>query len=219
LREPGVLAPEATRRYIQETIKVLPMNIAVTRSADGLPRRAFTVDDIQRMIAVGVLGEDERFELVEGDLVMMSAKGRAHDLMKIGLNSAILRVLPDEMALGPEITIQFADSTLLEPDLAIFKRNALLASNANFIQLAPSGLLLAIEVAASSLAYDKGIKALLYARHGAKEFWVIDANERIAWIHTGPAGEGWSSIIECGPDEMLTTDILPGFSVRLSEIE
>jgi hypothetical protein len=50
------------------------MNIAITRAAEGLPRRAFTVDDISRMIEAGILGEDENFELIEGDIVVTAAK-------------------------------------------------------------------------------------------------------------------------------------------------
>jgi Uma2 family endonuclease len=76
-----------------------------------------------------------------------------------------------------------------------------------------------IEVAASSLAYDKGLKARLYARHRVKEFWVIDANARTTWVHTGANGEEWSSIIERGPRDALTTPALRGFSIRLDEID
>src|SRR6266849_3272156 len=186
------------------------MNIALTRAADGLPRRAFTVDDIRRMVEAGVLGEKERFELIEGDLVMMSAKGYAHDLIKSALMIAIARALPDDMTMGSEITIQFAGATLLEPDLAVFNRSALIKSDANFSYISPGGLLLAIEVAASSLAYDKGLKARLYARHRVQEFWVVDANERIAWGHTGPSGDGWASIVERGPQDALAASALPG---------
>ena len=50
------------------------MNIAATTAAEGLPRRVFTVDDVSRMIEAGILREDERFELVEGEIVMMGAK-------------------------------------------------------------------------------------------------------------------------------------------------
>jgi Uma2 family endonuclease len=78
--------------------------------------------------------------------------------------------------------------------------------------------LLLIEVAASSLSYDSRLKARLYARYGIREFWVIDANERITWIHTGPSGETWSSIVERGPNDALTTPALPSFSMRLGEI-
>jgi len=46
---------------------------------------------------------------------------------------------------------------------------------------------------------------------------LIDANERVTWVHTGPTGDGWSSIVERGPSETLTTPALPNFSIRLSE--
>ena len=193
------------------------MNIALTRAADGLPRRAFTVHDIRRMVEAGIIAEDEPFELIDGDLVMMAAKGYAHELIKGALAVEIARALPDDMTMGPEMTIQFADATLLEPDLAVFKRIARIRSDANFTYIAPGGLMLAIEVAASSLTYDKGLKARLYARHGVHEFWVIDANERVTWVHTGPTGETWSSIVEHGP-EALMTPALPNFSIRHSEI-
>lgn len=92
------------------------MNVAWTRAADGLARRAFSVGDIRRMIDTGVLNEDERIELVEGDLVMMSAKGYAHDYIKNALNLAIARALPDALSMGVEMTVQFSQDMILEPD-------------------------------------------------------------------------------------------------------
>ena len=58
------------------------MNIAVTTAAEGFPRRAFKVSDVRRMIDAGVLREDEKFELIGGDFVMMAAGGYAHELIK-----------------------------------------------------------------------------------------------------------------------------------------
>ena len=69
------------------------------------------------------------------------------------------------------------------------------------------------------MAYDRKVKAPLYSRHGIREFWVIDANERIAWGHTQPSGEAWGSIVERGPNETLTTPALPGFALRLAAID
>lgn len=194
------------------------MNVALAHATDGLPRRAFTVHDIRRMVDAGILREDERFELVEGDLVMMSAKGYAHELIKSAVNIALARALPDDMTMGAEMTIQLNDNTILEPDLAVFKRSSLMKSDASLSYVSPGELLLAIEVAASSLAYDRGLKALLYARHRVRELWVIDANERATWVHTGPAEDGWSSIVVRSPDELLATSALPGFSIRLGDI-
>jgi hypothetical protein len=195
------------------------MNVAITRAADGLPRRAFTVEDVRRMIDVGVLSEDERVELIEGDFVMMSPSGYAPDLIKSALNIAIARALPEGMRMGVEMTIQFDDSTLVVPDLAVYKRASLVKSDANFSHIRAGELLLAIEVAASSLGYDKGLKARLYARRDVRELWVIDANKRIAWVHTGPTDAGWSSIVERGPNDILRTPTLPSFSIRLGDID
>jgi Uma2 family endonuclease len=195
------------------------MNIELTHPAEPLTRRAFTVDDIRRMVDAGVLRQDERFELVEGALVMMSAKGYAHELIKSALAIALARSLPDGMTMGVEITLQFDDNTMLESDLAVFKRSSLNKSEASFSRVSSGELLLAVEVAASSLSYDRGLKSHLYARHGVQEFWVVDANERVTWMHAGPSADGWSSIVKRSRDETLTTPALPSFAIKLGEID
>ena len=196
------------------------MNIAVTYPAPGLPpRRAFSVDDIRRMIEAGVIGEDERIELVEGEIVVMAAKGYTHEIVKSAVLRALILAAPSHVKVGVEMSIQFSEGILLEPDIAVIPAERLLRSEAEFVSVEQGGCSLIIEVAATSLGYDKGRKAALYARLGVQEFWVIDANERITWVHTGPAGDGWSSIIERGPQNALTTAALPGFSIRLDQID
>lgn len=194
------------------------MNISLRSANEDFPRRAFTVDDVRRMIDAGVLGEDERIELIEGELVMMAAKGYAHEVIKSAVAEAIVRAKPDDFMVGFEMSIQLSNNTIVEPDIAVFPKRLLLKSSTNFVQLAAGSLSLAIEVAASSLSYDKGLKSQLYARHGVQEFWVIDANKRVTWIHTGPQGEGWSSVVERDANASLTTAALPGFSIRLADI-
>jgi len=195
------------------------MNIAVARAADGLPRRAFTVDDIHRMMEAGIFGEDERFELIEGDLVMMSPKHVAHERIKNALNIALVRSAPDHTFVSVEGTVQLAHDILVEPDIAVISKSVYDVAPNTFARPRPEDVLLLIEVAASSMRYDRRIKARLYARYGIREFWVIDANRGITWIHTGPAGDGWASIVERGPKEPLTTAALPGFVVRLGEMK
>jgi Uma2 family endonuclease len=194
------------------------MNVTATTAAEGFPRRAFTVEDIGRMIEAGVIREDEKFELIEGEIVMMAAKGIAHERIKSALIIAVVRALPDNLTVGVEATLRLTDTVMLEPDIAVFPKELFKKSSAGFAQLDPGEAYLVIEVAASSLAYDKGLKARLYARHRVREFWVIDANDRTTWVHTGPSGDAWSSVVTCGPQDALTTSALPGFSVRLGEI-
>ena len=194
------------------------MNVAVTTAAEGFPRRAFTVEDISRMIEAGIIHEDEKFELVEGEIVMMASKGIAHEQIKSALTIAVARALPDHLTMGVEVTLRLTDTIMLEPDIAVFPKELFKKSSAGFARLDPGEAYLVIEVAVSSLAYDKGLKARLYARHRVREFWVIDANEGITWVHTGPSGDEWSSVVKRAPEDALSTSALPAFSIRLGEI-
>jgi Uma2 family endonuclease len=195
------------------------MNIAATTAAEGFPRRAFTVEDVSRMIQAGVIGEDEKFELIEGEIVMMAAKGVAHERVKSALIIAVVHALPDHLTVGVETTLRLTDTIMLEPVIAVFPKELFEKSSQGFARLDPGEACLVIEVAASSLAYDKGLKARLYARHRVRELWVVEANTGVTWVHTGPTGEQWSSIVERGPDDVLTTPTLPGFAIRLGELD
>jgi Uma2 family endonuclease len=171
------------------------------------------------MIEAGVIGEDEKFELIEGEIVMMPAKGIAHERIKSALTVAVARALPEHLTVGVEATLRLTNTILLEPDIAVFPMEVFKKSSAGFAQLDPGEAHLVIEVAASSLAYDKGLKARLYARHRVREFWVIGVNDRTTWVHTGPQGDGWASIVKREAQDALTTSALPGLSIRLSEID
>ena len=103
-------------------------------------------------------------------------------------------------------------NTFVEPDLVVYPKGLKLED------VKGADILLAIEVAATSLAYDRGLKAQLYARHGVRELWVVDAARRATFVHQGPEGGGWRSIVERGPDDALTHPALPDFSVRLGTV-
>lgn len=113
------------------------MNVAVTRAAEGFPRRAFTVDDISRMMDAGIISEDEKFELIEEEIVMRAAKDAAHERIKSALTTAVVRALPDDLTLGVEATLRLTDTTMLEPDLAVFPKTLFKKSASGFAQLDP----------------------------------------------------------------------------------
>jgi Uma2 family endonuclease len=195
------------------------MNIAVTYPAPGLPpRRAFNVDDIRRMVEAGVLHESERIELVEGEIVVMAAKSVVHDLIQNTLNLALSKTVSDGLFVGNGSTLQLTEDVLVEPDLAVISRAIYNTDPSSYARPTANDVLLIIEISVSSLTYDRKTKARLYARHGIREYWVIDANERRTFVHTRPSGDGWSSIVERGPDDVLTTPAVPGFSFKLGDI-
>jgi Uma2 family endonuclease len=188
------------------------MNVAWTQAAEGVPRRAFTVEDVRRMIQAGIIREDERFELIEGEIVPVSPSHDPHERMKSALVFAITRWLPDDLWFGVQSSIYLSEKTFIEPDLCLFRRE--LKSH----DVKGSDLLLAIEVADSSLTFDRGTKALLYAKHGARELWVIDVATKVTSVHTGPTGVGWANLRKVLPNEILSATALPHFQVRLADL-
>ena len=188
------------------------MRANVTRAAEGFDRRSFTVGEILRMQDAGIIAEDENFELIEGEIVPMQAKTHVPELLKSALNIAIARGLPENLWMGVETTIYLGPHTFVEPDLVIYPRGIELE------QVKGADIVLAIEVALTSLAYDRGLKAQLYARHDVRELWVIDAKERRTYVHTGPKAGAWAHIVERGPEDPLTCAALPEFSLKLGSI-
>jgi Uma2 family endonuclease len=188
------------------------MNVAWTQAAEGLPRRAFTVADVRRMIDAGVLGEDEKFELIEGEIVPVSPSHDPHERIKSALILALTPRLPEELWFGVESSIYLSEKTFVEPDLCIFRKE--LKSH----NVKGPDLLLVIEVADSSLTFDRGTKALLYASHGVRELWVIDVATKVTSVHTGPTGVGWTSVREVLPTEPLRAAALPDLEIRVSDL-
>ena len=170
------------------------------------------------MVDVGVLTEEERIELIDGELVMMASKGYAHELIRLTLTEMLMDAKPKDLLVALEPTLQLSDNVIVDPDIVVFPRTSLVRSAEGFVRPARGSILLAIQFGVSSLRYDKLVKAALYARHGMREYWVIDANERTTWVHTGPSQDGWSSVVERRSIETLTTPAVPGFSIRLDAI-
>ncbi len=190
------------------------MNIAVTRAAEGFPRRAFTVAEIRRMVETGIIAEDENFELIEGEIVPTSPKGNQHEVIKAALIDVLALHKPAELRLGVETSLYLSGSTFVEPGLCLYPKRILSED------VQGTDVLLAIEVATSSMTYDRGLKAKVYARHGVVELWVVDAASRETWVHRQPNPDGqWGSIERFAADASVSPARLPDISVRMSELD
>ena len=186
----------------------------VTSAAEGLPRRRFTVAEVEAMVAAGVMEEDERVELIGGELVPMSPKGRRHETVKIALVDRWIRARPESCTVAQETTFRLSEDTYLEPDVVIFPRATGLAG------LAGANALLVVEIANSSLRYDIGRKAALYASFGVRELWVIDAVRLTTRVFREPAADGYRKASDHGPGDRLVPLVAPeAFALRLDELE
>jgi Uma2 family endonuclease len=186
----------------------------VTSAAEGLPRRRFTVAEVEAMVAAGVMEEDERVELIGGELVPMSPKGNHHEVVKTALLARWYRASPEDVLLTPETTFRLSEDTYLEPDVVIYPRATGIPG------LAADNVLLVVEIADSSLRYDIGRKAALYASFGIRELWVIDAVRLTTRVFREPAADGYRDTRDLGPQDRPVPLLAPqAFALRLDELE
>jgi len=186
----------------------------VTNAAEGLLRRRFTVAEVEAMVEAGVMGEDERIELIGGELVPMSPKGNQHEVVKTALLDRWYRARPQDCGLTPETTFRLSEDTYLEPDIVVYPRAQGLKG------LSGPSALLVVEIADSSLRYDSGRKAALYASFDVRELWVIDAVKLTARVFRGPSDEGYREAEDFSASDRLVPLVAPNaFALRLDELE
>lgn len=164
------------------------MNIPVTRAAEGLDRRAFTIADMQRMVEAGILAPSERLELVGGEIVPMSPKGSRHETVKVAIVRLWGNRCPPNFVFAPETALHLDGLNYLEPDLLVFERLVRLAN------VKGPDVRLAVEIADSSLHYDLHRKSQVYASFGVQELWVIDAARRVVHTHTAPVRGAYTKV-------------------------
>jgi Uma2 family endonuclease len=185
---------------------------ATTQAADGLPRRPWTVAEIEAMVKAGIIAEDERFELIGGEVVPMLPKGGRHEMVKLELNRHFQRIIPDDLTIAPETTLRLDDKSFLEPDFCVFPRSIFPGDMRGY------DVLLAIEVSDTGLAYDRGRKIGVYAAYGIPEVWVIDANTLLTRVHRRLGAEGYGEVFEAGPDQDIAAARVPAVVMNLAAL-
>ena len=183
-------------------------------SADVPSRRRFSVADVVRMVEVGLISEDERLEVLDGEIIEMSPKGHLHEDLKGAINRLWGRHCPDGFEYVPETGLYLSDRTYLEPDFVVFPATVSLK------ELRGPDVVLAIEVADSSLAYDLRRKPSIYASFGVHELWVIDVERRITHVHRDPSSDGYAAITRVAAKDRLTPARAPAaLGFTLAELE
>ncbi|MDB9374614.1 Uma2 family endonuclease [Nodularia sphaerocarpa] len=133
--------------------------------------KRFTIDEYHRLAKLGFFTEDERVELIEGEIVQMVAKGTAHSVCETLLFRELIKLIADSALVRGQQPIIISEHSEPEPDLAIVRN-----IDDNYLSAHPqsSDILLLIEVADSSLKYDQEIKLPLYAKAGITNYWIFN---------------------------------------------
>ena len=184
-----------------------------TQAAEGMPRRRWSVAEIQAMAAEGIIAEDERIELIGGEVVPMSPKGRRHEVVRTELAFRMSRQAPDNMRVAAEAQFNLTDDTYVVPDILVYP------AAIKVPDVRGPTVLLVVEIADSSLAFDLATKAPLYATHGVREYWVINAKTLATRVHRQPAASGYGYVDTVQATERLTPEAAPELAISLSELD
>ena len=157
--------------------------------------------------------EQEHIEYIGGELVPMHEKTPLHENVRCALDNFMLRRLPDGVRGLPCLGWRIDSETYFEPDLPIYRDGATIP------HLAPRDILLLIEVADTSLAYDLELKANFYARLGVREYWVVNAKTLETIVHLEPGAEGYAKVSTSEPNETLAPLALPALTVSLGALK
>jgi Uma2 family endonuclease len=179
--------------------------------------RPLTVNDYHRMGEAGIFAESERVELIEGQLIAMSPIGSPHFAAVNTLNRLLVRAIGDLAIVSVQNPVRLNDRSEPEPDVAIIRpRDDEYRSGLP----GPADVLLIIEVASSSIDYDRSVKLALYARHSIPEFWIVNLDLACIEVYRSPdiKRSNYSSCLRLGGEGTLEIVSLPGVLISAAPI-
>ena len=152
-------------------------------------RHRFTVEEYARMGVAGIFLEDDRVELIDGDVYEMTPIGPTHAGVVDDLTELLVSRLAGKAKVRIQNPIRLGRHTEPQPDLVVARLRS-----SHYTDRHPESdeVLLVIEVADSSLRYDREAKLPLYAKAGIPEAWLVDVTARTITVHTEPGADGYA---------------------------
>jgi Uma2 family endonuclease len=185
----------------------------VTRMEGWPQRHRITVDEYYRMAEVGLLAEDARVELIEGEIIDMAPIGSRHAAVVGRLNELLQRTVGDRAIVWVQGPIRLSRLSEPQPDVALLKRR-----DDFYAARHPTGqdTLLVIAVSDTTLRYDREVKVPLYARHGVPELWIADLKGRCVHFFRAAFGGEYTAVSAVSEPGEVELAALPGVAIDLS---
>ncbi|MCA1687903.1 MAG: Uma2 family endonuclease [Actinobacteria bacterium] len=184
----------------------------------GAVRHRFTAEEYRKMGEAGIFSEDDRVELIDGEVVEMTPIGWRHAQCVTRLNTLLARFAGEQALAGRRYEISVQNPVALsrhrepQPDLA------LLESLPPGRLPGPAEVALVVEVADTSVAYDRECKLPLYAGAGIPEAWLIDLNADVIEVHSEPEPAGYRRITRLQREGRVVSITLPGLAFDVAEV-
>jgi Uma2 family endonuclease len=178
-------------------------------------RHKLSVSDYYRMGDAGILHEDSRVELIEGELIDMSPIGSHHAGIVTLISHLLNKKISDQAIVSVQNPVRLSDWSEPQPDIMLLKPRSDYYYDSH---PKPSDVLVLIEVADSSIDYDRKTKLPLYARSGIQEFWIIDMNTQRLERYTQPNETGYGYCETLDKTGKISPTALPDVVIDLSRI-
>lgn len=178
-------------------------------------RRPFTIAEYDQLVETGILREDDRVELIEGDIVTMSPIGRRHAACVRKLTLVLGRLLGERTQISVQNPIAIPDWSEPNPDVALLvpRRDFYIAAHPG-----PRHVQVLVEVADTSLAYDTRVKAPLYARAGIRELWVIDLGSPSLVVFSRPRSGAYQRVKTYRQGESFCSERFAEITFNVSDL-
>jgi Uma2 family endonuclease len=187
---------------------------AVMSTVDRPPRR-WTVAEYHNLADMGVFGPEERLELVDGEILCMSPPKGPYATASDLTESALREVFRTGYRVRVQKPLTLGGISEPEPDIAVVRGAA-----RDFVRSHPTTAELVVEVADTSLAFDRGPKAQLYARAGLPDYWVLNLPERVLEVYREPdaATEQYRSVTRCEEADTIAALAAPDARIRVADL-
>jgi Uma2 family endonuclease len=178
-------------------------------------RRVFTVDDYHRMVGAGILSERDRVELINGEVLAMTPIGPPHGAAVDRANRAMVTAVGDRAIVRIQGSVRLNEYNEPQPDIVLLRPQAdFYASRLP----GPSDILLIVEIAQSSLEYDRTVKAQLYAETGVVEYWLADLGHECLFVHSDPRIGKYRTVRELHRGEAVAPQFLPDCQLPIAAL-
>ncbi|MFY9553862.1 MAG: Uma2 family endonuclease [Blastocatellia bacterium] len=175
----------------------------------------FNVHDYYRMAESGVLSQDQRVELIEGEIIEMSPIGSSHG-GTVNRSSAFLNGKVGGIAIvSVQNPVRLDDFSEPQPDIALLRPRKDFYSETH---PTPPDVLVIIEVADTSVEYDRAIKLPLYARAGIPEVWLVVLPKEVIEIHSQPTNDNYQKVQRLKRGKTLVSPTIPSLSCKVEDL-
>ncbi len=175
----------------------------------------FTADEYTRMAVEGIIPAGARVELIDGEIIEMSPIGSRHNAFVDRLTRILVTRLGESAIVRVQGSVRLGEKVVPQPDFTVLRPRS------DFYEddlPGPGDVVLVVEVADSSLSYDRSEKSRLYARYGIPEYWLLDLVQHTILVHSEPGPVAYQHVEIRSRDDVWSSHSLPDLCVGGAEI-